>query len=286
MYMKQHWKDDMEKKVNDALNGFIRWEKGSYPDTSEKYYTYRTSINRNKLDNADIVIGYNENIKLYVVWNVLLHKKHFKEDKNTYSFAVKLKKEDIKEIQNSTKSIFSFYRKPNNFEMYEKVVVMNEGFLLDFCNDPFGYLMPNLNDKGYEKNTIFANPDSPEPILISEFEKSNKYQTEIVRKRYSVERTSRDTHFREKVFSKYNPPHCIICGTKIKSILEAAHIKAVKDNGNDSSENGICLCCNHHKMFDDNLIDIDTKHKYFSVNDRETAIENNYTLAKKYDIII
>ena len=55
--------------------------------------------------------------------------------------------------------------------MYEKVVVMNEDFLLDFCNDPFGYLIPNPNDKGYKKNTIFANPDFPEPTLISEFKK-------------------------------------------------------------------------------------------------------------------
>ena len=166
-----HWKSCMEMKVNDVLKGSIRWEKGSYPDKSETYYTYRTRIDCNKLDNADIVIGYNENIKLYIVWNVLLHKKHFKEGKKTYSFVVKLKKEDINEIQNSTKSIFSFYRKPNNFEMYEKVVVMNEDFLLDFCNDPFDYLMPSPNDKKKKKNTIFANPDFPEPIPISEFKK-------------------------------------------------------------------------------------------------------------------
>jgi len=281
-----HWKKDIEKKVNDVLKDFVKWKKE--PCSQKIYSKYYASVNDcRELDDIDILIGYNKNIKFYVAWNVLLHKKYLNENNyNSHSFGVELKREFINKFQNSTESIFSFYGKPKGFEMYEKVVVIKESFLLDFCNDPFGYLMPNPNDKEYKKNTMFATPDSPEPKLISEFEKSNKYQTEIVRKRYSVERISRDTHFREKVFSKYNPPHCIICGTKIKSILEAAHIKAVKDNGNDSSENGICLCCNHHKMFDDNLIDIDTKHKYFSVNDRETAIENNYTLGKKYDIII
>ena len=38
--------------------------------------------------------------------------------------------------------------------------------------------------------------------------------------------------------------------------MEAAHIKAVNGNGRDVPENGICLCRNHHKMFDSNLIKI------------------------------
>ena len=38
--------------------------------------------------------------------------------------------------------------------------------------------------------------------------------------------------------------------------MEATHIKAVNENGMDVPENGICLCRNHHKMFDSDLIKI------------------------------
>jgi len=48
---------------------------------------------------------------------------------------------------------------------------------------------------------------------------------------------------------------CQICGTKIQKrngefYIEAAHIKAKKDKGNEKRENILILCPNHHKEFD------------------------------------
>ena len=160
----------MKTKVNNALKNFVRWENA--PCSQKTYSKYYAKIDCCKLYDIDIVIGYNKEIEFYVAWNVLLHKKYLNENNyNSHSFGVELKREFINKFQNSTESLFSFYGKPKGFEMYEKVVVMSEDFLLDFCNDPFGYLIPNPNDKGYKKNTIFANPDFPEPTLISEFKK-------------------------------------------------------------------------------------------------------------------
>ena len=39
-------------------------------------------------------------------------------------------------------------------------------------------------------------------------------------------------------------------------MLEAAHIRAVADGGDDSTDNGILLCRNHHKMYDEGIIEI------------------------------
>lgn len=50
---------------------------------------------------------------------------------------------------------------------------------------------------------------------------------------------------------------CAICRCSEPKILQAAHIIAVSEGGNDGPENGICLCANHHLMYDNELIKID-----------------------------
>ena len=48
-----------------------------------------------------------------------------------------------------------------------------------------------------------------------------------------------------------------MCGITVEEVLQAAHIKAVKDGGNDDVENGIVLCANHHLMYDSGLFKFD-----------------------------
>ena len=45
-----------------------------------------------------------------------------------------------------------------------------------------------------------------------------------------------------------------MCGLNL--FLDAAHIIPVEKNGTDNKENGLILCKNHHKAFDDNLFKI------------------------------
>jgi len=59
---------------------------------------------------------------------------------------------------------------------------------------------------------------------------------------------------------------CQICSTKIQKedgsfYIEAAHIKAKKDKGEESLENILILCPNHHKEFDYGKLDILTHNK-------------------------
>ncbi|MBL8505143.1 MAG: HNH endonuclease [Methylobacillus glycogenes] len=75
------------------------------------------------------------------------------------------------------------------------------------------------------------------------------------RKTYQVQRVVRDTKCAKGIKALYEHA-CQVCGVRIgpndKAYAEAAHIRALgaPHNGPDTSDNIICLCPNHHVMFD------------------------------------
>lgn len=85
-----------------------------------------------------------------------------------------------------------------------------------------------------------------------EYQSANK-KTKRIETR--VQRIVRDTKLSKEIKEKYNFA-CQICGTKIETssglYAEAAHIKPLgaPHNGPDSKDNLLCLCPNHHVMFD------------------------------------
>lgn len=87
--------------------------------------------------------------------------------------------------------------------------------------------------------------------------------TNPVRKATIVQRIVRDTKEGKKVKQLYECA-CQVCGIQILTpagyYAEAAHVRALgaPHNGPDTSDNIICLCPNHHVMFDQGV---------FSVND-------------------
>lgn len=78
----------------------------------------------------------------------------------------------------------------------------------------------------------------------------------------------RSPRFVYNLLAKYNgEKHCALCGCKIQSIVQAAHIYPVSEIRRDKTlteakkfefatdgDNGIWLCENHHKLFDRGLI--------------------------------
>lgn len=62
--------------------------------------------------------------------------------------------------------------------------------------------------------------------------------------------------FKLRVFQRYGPA-CCVCGLSVKGLLAAAHIRPRKKNGSNHPQNGLVLCHNHHKAFDDGLFVID-----------------------------
>jgi putative restriction endonuclease len=74
----------------------------------------------------------------------------------------------------------------------------------------------------------------------------------------------RNPEFREKVLSSYEY-RCAVCGFNVRIghfvvALEAAHIKWHQAGGPDVNQNGLSLCCLHHKLFDRGAFTIDEDH--------------------------
>lgn len=49
---------------------------------------------------------------------------------------------------------------------------------------------------------------------------------------------------------------CAMCTINEPSLLRGAHIVDVADGGDDSIQNGICLCSNHERAFDKGIIEV------------------------------
>lgn len=181
--------------------------------------------------------------------------------------------------------IYPYYKKEKDPELYEKknkrlptyayqkIVILqteNPNALNKFLAAPEQYIVPSYGDLDYlkelqdkktrrkmhpfDKKTIQKTfPFSPtfskeECKDVSQDISKEMLYIDGERKRNVTNTAERNSEFREKVLQR--DKFCQVCGCGNQIILEAAHIIAVKDFGSDDERNGICLCRNHHKMFD------------------------------------
>jgi predicted restriction endonuclease len=78
---------------------------------------------------------------------------------------------------------------------------------------------------------------------------------ETKRREYTINSVIRDSSLAKEVKQLYNFK-CQVCGTVLvaqgRKYAEAAHIRPVGEphNGQDTIDNIMCLCPNHHKLFD------------------------------------
>jgi hypothetical protein len=77
--------------------------------------------------------------------------------------------------------------------------------------------------------------------------------------------------FRRLLLEHYSH-ECSVCGLDVVEILEAAHLKADKDGGEASVENGRLLCPNHHRALDSKLLEYDRRTKSFKSKIGSTVI--------------
>jgi hypothetical protein len=75
-----------------------------------------------------------------------------------------------------------------------------------------------------------------------------KVSREVLERRYQ-------NIFRKNVLVAFDST-CIVTGVSIENVLEASHIKAVKYNGSDKVENGLCLRSDIHQLFDSKHLSI------------------------------
>lgn len=75
------------------------------------------------------------------------------------------------------------------------------------------------------------------------------------RRRESVERVARDHRFRRSLIARYGA-RCVISGTSVLDVLDAAHIQPVAGSGRDHVENGLLLRADLHRLFDAGLLTV------------------------------
>lgn len=156
---------------------------------------------------------------------------------------------------------------------YQKMIILqteNPNALKKFLADPEQYIVPSYSDLDYRKKLSDNEmrclmPHLDEETIQKTFpflptfckEKCKRFPRDIYkemlyidgeRRKIVTSRAERNSEFREKILQR--DKFCQVCGCGNQIILEAAHIIAVKDFGSDDERNGICLCRNHHKMFD------------------------------------
>ena len=106
---------------------------------------------------------------------------------------------------------------------------------------------------------------SKQPLLQNKVLEINETEDLFIeRERISsqIKRAYRNPRFREKIL-KHHGSICSCCEIAMETLLEAAHIIPVENNGNDNAENGIPLCPTHHTAFDNFM---------FTINPADNAI--------------
>jgi putative restriction endonuclease len=137
---------------------------------------------------------------------------------------------------------FSFSTKTTG----ETVYTFTPAFVMSYIYILYYQVDIGIDDKD-KARVISAIKKDSEKESFDEAPEERKHETVTLRRAY------RKPSFREKVLQAYNR-ECAVCGLQLE-LVEASHIIPVSHpRSNDSIKNGLCLCRNHHKAYDDGLI--------------------------------
>lgn len=217
----------------------------------------KCQINKEHIEDVDLVIVYDKSDAVFIAWNTAVHRKLHAGIKVTLSIGKSVIRKNKADRIEFVKRYLSGTNNQNG--TVEHVAIIPKDQLFNFLE----YF------ETYCENFEIAN-DLDESMQAFQ------------RKVDEVNKWRRDPKFREHVLKKYNLT-CIVCGNRDTHILEAAHIIAVGEGGNDDADNGICLCANHHKMYDAALINIDLEAGRFQYNGDISLHTTWYNEAQKRD---
>lgn len=199
----------------------------------------------------DLVISFRHTLSCFVIWstglNRSLSRKRFDVGKSTA--LSNLLRAGIQEDQ-----IIPFYKQIRDQYQnplgYQKILFVGINRLQEVVEHYEEFIFPNPDDEGYMEPICVPN-ENGDPVFVSTSDNVPQVlvNANISRCRDRIDRARRNYSFRKAVLERWNN-RCAVCGETEMIVLQAAHIVAVKDGGNDSPNNGICLCANHHLMFD------------------------------------
>ncbi len=249
-----HWTEEQRNRILYSLGQYKCCFVGITPNGAST-----SEILFKREEPYDLIIGYSRYRDMYVVWNPYLHL--FRGS----VFNVSIGRFSTNTRRN-TEGFLAVYSSLNDRKhSYEKKLLVTPDYIFEFCKSWREFLLPDEKDDQYNKKVLWADRYSPEP---KSWEKINERPEVIERRRDIVSRARRDSQFRSKVLEAYGN-QCAICRCHISEVLEAAHIYDVQFGGNDKIDNGICLCANHHKLYDKGLINIKWEDKSLTINNPE-----------------
>lgn len=217
--------------------------------------------NRSKGISKDIkiIISYNYLHDIYCAWNGNIQRKL-----NLSSICVGSRiKRNIQKKEYSADKVYTEYISRNIMDgSFEKIAIIGKNSLYEFITNYEYYLIPNPVDVDIPDKVLYFNSDTDEVELLVKKSMTSKQILNYIRQRDTTTQARRDPEFRSKVLRRYNNT-CIVCGCTEKKILQAAHIVDVQYGGNDEETNGVCLCANHHLLYDNALLSIDLETKTF-----------------------
>lgn len=178
---------------------------------------------------TDIVAYFRTDLDVAIVWNQA-HRKDRGSKSHCFSWNQPINHKSISEGYIDVEH--KYFRAADGLES-ECVLIMS---------------LDTLQKNTYDLFDLLQNAS----MQVSDEEGSQK------REKRTVEQYNRSAKFRNEVLTMYGE-QCAVCGCTEEKILQAAHIRAVAEGGSDDPKNGICLCANHHLMFDHDLIRIDLK---------------------------
>ena len=136
-------------------------------------------------------------------------------------------------------------------DKWEKVYIVGFNNTKDFLENLYEFMQFNKADEGFPKTTTAEIEDRFD---------------DATREKYSSLHWKRDNAFRQEVLLAYGN-RCAICRCEIIDILQAAHEHGYEPGRSnwDDPKHGICLCANHHLMYDRKLLDIDFKKRTIEI---------------------
>ena len=187
-----------------------------------------------------LLLGWSETWALFAAYDVTRHMT-FSQASPSIQF-----RKDV--VVAALASGVGFHRRTNG----ELVVVFRPEFLMTYAE------RPNLLHRSTVSHVKHMETHIAEVAAVVDGESITRPTDETIERRdpaaAMVSRALRDNGFRARVVRAY-AHSCAACGLQF-DILDAAHIVPVSDVRNFSTRNGLCLCPNHHRAYDNRLVSI------------------------------
>lgn len=188
-----------------------------------------------------VLLGWHEGYGVFAAFDI---KHHIRQTSSSPSIQV-----GQSALLNAHTHTFASYKRGNN----EVVVSFRPEYLVDYAMN-MTELHGNVG-KSDDSSEVLNALDTVTEIRIDSI--PDQTRREVVA---TIKRKYRQHDFRNRVLTAYSH-RCAVCGVQLK-LVEAAHILPVAyETSNDDTTNGVSLCTQHHKAYDNNLLSFNEQYE-------------------------